>query len=108
MKYCPKCRSSRIRRGYAHDPLIIRIMGFRELLCDACNLRFRGFVIPGTLLRSNRHKKKQEKDGAAGAKESGESPNTVKPRSEAKHCPHCQSESTHRSNRRGVIENLVS
>jgi RNA polymerase subunit RPABC4/transcription elongation factor Spt4 len=108
MKHCPKCGSSRIRRGYAPDPLIVRMMGFRELLCDGCNLRFRGFVIPGTLPRSNRHNKKPEEDSTSDAKLSGESTRTTRPRSEAKSCPKCHSESTHRSHRQGVIENLTS
>lgn len=111
MKHCPKCRSSRIRRGYAPDPLIVRIFGFRELLCDGCNLRFRGFVIPGTLPHSGRHKKKPEKEKTIKvepAVESEPSPGPTRPRLEAKYCPICNSENTHRSHRRGIIENVVS
>jgi len=108
MKRCPKCRSTRIRRGYAYDPLIIRLLGFRELLCDSCNLRFRGFVIPGTLPRSNRNKKKLEKDLNENVGKSGERrrPESSEPR--GRRCPRCSSESIHRSHRRGVIENLTS
>src|SRR6267378_8357392 len=103
MKHCPKCGSSRIRRGYAHDPLIIRMLGFRELLCDSCNLRFRGFVIPGTLPRSNRQTKNQESAGPG-----VERTPSSKSQSESKRCPNCGSEDTHRSHRRGVVENIVS
>lgn len=108
MKHCPKCGSSRIRRGYAPDTLIVRMMGFRELLCDGCNLRFRGFVLPGTLPRSGRHKKKPEQERTANVKPASERTNTIRQRSDAKQCPTCNSESTHRSHRHGIIENVVS
>ncbi len=110
MKHCPKCGSSRIRRGYAPDPLIVRIFGFRELLCDGCNLRFRGFVIPGTLPRSGRHKKKPEPEKRIKVQPevSAASSRSTRPRPEAKSCPACSSENTHRSHRRGIIENVAS
>src|SRR3977135_4308912 len=108
MKRCPKCSSNRIRRGYAYDPLIIRMLGFRELLCDSCNLRFRGFVIPGTLPRSNRHKKKPDKGGRETGNQNAEQQETKQSRAEVRRCPTCASENTHRSHRRGVIENLAS
>ena len=107
MKHCPKCASSRIRRGYAHDPFLIRMLGFRELLCDSCNLRFRGFVLPGTLPRSNRHKKMATADRTSVKAESNRATET-KPHSEKKQCPSCSGQSTHRSHRRGLIENLAS
>ena len=109
MKHCPKCGSTRIRRGYVHDTLLVRMIGFRELLCDSCNLRFRGFVLPGTLPRSGRHKKKTEPvKTAAAARQSQENPAPAKPRSPSKRCPTCLSMSTHRSHRHGIIENVVS
>jgi hypothetical protein len=108
MKHCPKCQSSRIRRGYAHDSLLIRMFGFRELLCDSCNLRFRGFVIPGTLPRSGRHKSRGENQDSLIKKRSDPSIRTVRARPEAKLCPTCSSPSTHRSHRRGLVENLIS
>ena len=52
---CPKCRSSRIRKGYKPTPLILRMVGIHHLLCNHCNLLFTGFVVPGTMNRvSNR------------------------------------------------------
>lgn len=113
MKQCPKCGSSRIRRGYAYDPILIRMLGFRELLCDGCNLRFRGFVIPGTLPRSNRHKKR---DRARNASAQTDQPIdegvklalASRSRAESKRCPGCDGDRTHRSHRRGVAENLAS
>jgi hypothetical protein len=53
---CPKCRSSRIKRGYKPTPLILRVFGIYNLLCDHCNLLFTGWAVPGTLRR--RHKKR--------------------------------------------------
>src|SRR6185295_13730979 len=110
MKHCPKCGSSRVRRGYAHDPLLIRMLGFRELLCDSCNLRFRGFVLPGTLPRSNRHKRKLDTPKPAALKDESDGGRTVRTRahSEKKVCPTCSSQSTHRSHRRGQVENIAS
>lgn len=46
---CPKCRSSRVRRGYEKPPLALRLIGWQGLLCDSCNLSYRGFAIPGTV-----------------------------------------------------------
>lgn len=107
MKHCPKCGSSRIRRGYAPVPFIMSILSFRELLCDGCNLRFRGFVIPGTLPRSGRHKKKPERSKSE-VVAATEPANTTRERPEAKHCPKCHGAGTHRSHRRGMIENAAS
>lgn len=46
---CPKCRSSRVRRGYEKPALLLRLIGVHGLLCDSCNLSYRGFAIPGTV-----------------------------------------------------------
>jgi len=108
MKHCPKCRSSRIRRGYALDPLVVRMFGFRELLCDSCNLRFRGFVIPGTLPRSGRHKQHNAPGKTPKLNSPAEGARTQRSRGEKKPCPQCSSDRTHRSHRRGVIENIAS
>src|SRR4051812_30300595 len=108
MKHCPKCRSSRIRRGYALDPLVVRMFGFRELLCDSCNLRFRAFVIPGTLPKSTRHKKHSGPTKPIKVKPSAEGTRAPGARAEKKYCPQCSSDRTHRSHRRGVIENIAS
>ena len=45
---CPKCGSSRIRRGYRPTPLLLKILFLYNLLCDGCNWEFRGFAVPGT------------------------------------------------------------
>jgi hypothetical protein len=51
---CPKCRSSRIRKGYKPTPLLFRLVGIHYLLCNHCNLLFTGFAVPGTVGRPNR------------------------------------------------------
>ena len=53
---CPKCRSSRIRRGYRPTSIFYKIFFRYNLLCDGCNWEFRGFAVPGTL---DNHKKKR-------------------------------------------------
>ena len=59
---CPKCRSSRVRRGYEKPALLLRLIGMTGLLCDNCNLSYRGFAVPGTVpkktSRSYRHASK--------------------------------------------------
>src|SRR4051812_38125868 len=47
--HCPKCGSSRVRRGYERPSLLVRLVGIHSLLCDSCNLSYRGFAIPGTV-----------------------------------------------------------
>ena len=54
---CPKCRSSRIRKGYKPTPWILRLVGIHHLLCNHCNLLFTGFAIPGTVGRSGRKRR---------------------------------------------------
>ena len=56
---CPKCRSSRIRRGYKPTPRLLRMFGIYNLLCDHCNLLFKGFAIPGTVPKHSRKKTQQ-------------------------------------------------
>jgi hypothetical protein len=60
---CPKCNSTRIRRGYKPTPLLMRIFGIYNLLCDHCNLLFRGFAIPGTVPKHSSKKKRQQVSG---------------------------------------------
>lgn len=43
MPTCPSCGSSRVRNGYLPAPFPLRVIGIRELLCDNCNLLYRGF-----------------------------------------------------------------
>lgn len=55
---CPKCHSSRVRRGYEDTPLVLRLIGIYSLLCDNCNLLFKGFALPGTVPRRGTHRRK--------------------------------------------------
>jgi hypothetical protein len=55
---CPKCHSSRVRRGYEDTPLLLRLIGIYSLLCDNCNLLFKGFALPGTVPRRGTHRRK--------------------------------------------------
>jgi len=64
---CPKCRSSRIRKGYKPTPLLFRLVGIHYLLCNHCNLLFTGFAVPGTVGRSSR--KAQHRSGSESVKE---------------------------------------
>jgi hypothetical protein len=59
---CPKCRSTRIRRGYEKPPLLLRIIGWQGLLCDNCNLSYQGFAVPGTVPKhtSRSYKRKRK------------------------------------------------
>ena len=41
--WCPRCKSSRIQRGYEESLIILRMAGLHELLCNNCGLEFRGF-----------------------------------------------------------------
>ena len=60
---CPKCKSSRIRRGYQQPPLILRLVGIYQLLCDNCNLLFRGFAVPGTVGTRTKKRKRRGSPG---------------------------------------------
>jgi hypothetical protein len=63
---CPKCRSSRIRKGYKPTPWLFRLVGIHHLLCNHCNLLFTGFAVPGTVGRP--HRKEPLRSGAEGTK----------------------------------------
>ena len=59
---CPKCRSRRVRRGYTDTPLLLRMIGVYSLLCDNCNLLFKGFAVPGTVpARGSRRRRRHER-----------------------------------------------
>ena len=73
---CPKCRSSRIRKGYKPTPLLFRLVGIHHLLCNHCNLLFTGFAVPGTVGRSSH--KGSLRSGADAVK--GQSPDAPGPR----------------------------
>jgi hypothetical protein len=66
---CPKCRSRRVRRGYTDTPLLLRLVGFYSLLCDNCNLLFKGFAVPGTVPAHGTHRRRHAAGhGRSGAK----------------------------------------
>jgi hypothetical protein len=56
---CPKCYSSRIRRGYRPTPFFVKLLCRFNLLCDTCNWEFVGFAVPGTLSSKSKKKKKK-------------------------------------------------
>lgn len=56
---CPRCSSSRVRRGYRPTSLFKKLTFRYNLLCDSCNWEFVGFAIPGTVTSKTR-KKRQE------------------------------------------------
>lgn len=60
-----------MRRGYEKPSLPLRLVGIHGLLCDSCNLSYRGFALPGTVPEySNRKSRYYKKD--VGAEEPGE------------------------------------
>ena len=48
---CPRCESARVQLGYGDPPLHLRLLCIRELLCNNCNLEFRGFALPRQVKR---------------------------------------------------------
>ena len=38
---CPRCKSSRIQRGYSDARMPLRVVGLHELLCNKCGLEFK-------------------------------------------------------------------
>lgn len=54
---CPRCKSDRIRHGYRHTPLLLKLVFRYSLLCDSCNWEFNGFAVPGTVPSRTRRKK---------------------------------------------------
>ena len=41
--WCPRCKSSRIQRGYNDSLIVLRVAGLHELFCNNCGLEFKGF-----------------------------------------------------------------
>jgi len=41
--WCPRCKSSRVQRGYNDSALVFQMAGLHELLCNNCGLEFKGF-----------------------------------------------------------------
>ena len=63
---CPKCGSRRLRRGYTDTPLPLRMIGVYNLLCDNCNLLFRGFAVPGTVPPRGHHRRRRRRGAGRG------------------------------------------
>jgi len=70
LRRCPKCRSSRVRRGYRDTPLLLRAIGIYSLLCDNCNLLFKGLAVPGTVpARGSSRKRRREEEKGQGVRD---------------------------------------
>jgi|SoiMethySBSTD1v2_1073268.scaffolds.fasta_scaffold559788_2 hypothetical protein len=41
--WCPRCKSSRVQRGYHDSGIVLKMAGLHELLCNNCGLEFKGF-----------------------------------------------------------------
>jgi hypothetical protein len=54
---CPRCNSPRVQRGYDDTPLVLRIAGLHELLCNNCGLEFKGFDLLGKVPRKPVHRR---------------------------------------------------
>jgi hypothetical protein len=48
-----------VRRGYTDTPLLLRLVGVYSLLCDNCNLLFKGFAVPGTVPAHGSRRRRQ-------------------------------------------------
>lgn len=68
VRQCPRCGSTRIQQGFDDPPLLWRLFGFYDLLCNNCDLEFRGFALPGTVKRSRRAKIELGQGAAAATK----------------------------------------
>ena len=51
---CPRCKSSRIQRGYSDARIPLRFIGLHDLLCNKCGLEFKGLDPLGRLKRAPR------------------------------------------------------
>ncbi len=50
-----------MRRGYTDTPWPLRMIGVYNLLCDNCNLLFRGFALPGTVPARGTHRRRPQR-----------------------------------------------
>lgn len=41
--WCPRCKSTRLQRGYNNSAIVFQMAGLHELLCNNCGLEFKGF-----------------------------------------------------------------
>lgn len=60
-----------MRRGYEKPALLLRLVGIHGLLCDSCNLSYRGFAVPGTVPEYTSRKSRYYKKDVT-AEEQGE------------------------------------
>ncbi len=74
---CPRCRSTRIQRGYGDSPIPLRIVGLHELLCNKCGLEFKGLDLFGSLERVPSYKIESPGDRRRAARYSAHLPATV-------------------------------
>ena len=128
MQICPRCSSTRVRRGYGRERFGLRLIGVRELLCNHCNLSFTRFVLPGMMPKSSHRSKKrgnhEAKDPTAPASAQSTAPDSTQSTAPAsaqssgkrhrpktrrsKQCPRCDGKNVHRSSRRGIREHAIS
>lgn len=57
---CPKCGSQNVRQGYRPTHILFKLAFRYNLLCNNCNLEFKGFAIPGTVSRKTKKKPKSD------------------------------------------------
>ncbi len=60
---CPRCNSSRIRRGYRPTRIWSKLLFRYNLLCNACNWQFTGFAVPFTVSVKPAKKRKSQAKG---------------------------------------------
>lgn len=60
--WCPRCKSSRVQRGYNDTLIFLRIAGLHEILCNNCGLEFRGFDPLRKLERAPPKRRESSKD----------------------------------------------
>lgn len=41
--WCPRCKSSRVQRGFQNSTIVLQFAGLHGLLCNNCGLEFKGF-----------------------------------------------------------------
>jgi hypothetical protein len=50
-QHCPRCKSVRIQLGFDEPPLILKLLGIRELFCNNCGFEFKRFAPSNKLKR---------------------------------------------------------
>lgn len=57
--WCPRCKSTRLQRGYNDSAIVFQMAGLHELLCNNCGLEFKGFDPLRKLIRAPAKHKEQ-------------------------------------------------